>query len=686
MIKLKRLVFNNIRRYVEEQDIDFEQRSNLVQIDGINHVTGGSSGAAKSTIPLCVDYLFGVSEIPATVLQSRLTKEKGYVHGFFDVDGKDFQICRSMKTGKTLTVIFDGEEISGNTKLAEEKIDEVIKVPRKLFKKIIHKRQGEGGFFLTMTAKETYDFLSKALNLEKYEKAVVDIESDISKTKDNLLSKKSKVDSLETTLKELKDNLGLYNKPEKPPEYDCDTEKLEEEISFLEKSIEGLSQKEETMISKLKKPAKEEISTDNSKLLELQNELKALKESLDKKQAEAKNALSAKRESLSEAKNKLQEAFLAKDRVLDISKQIKENKANLEHLESSKCPTCLQDWLDESRESKISKIKDENNKLKLKALEQKKIMDSENSLKSELSSIEEEIVSLEKNQDFSSLESEIENKNEEMLEEKNNLKNQEQVVENKYLKQKSEYDESLNKIKDRFREDIQSKKESVNRKKETLREVGYKKESYNKTLKEYEESVANLKTSISNKNKDLEKESGELSNLEKSLGVMEESKRLVKNYVLQKFQDTLDVIGENASQILNNVPNTVNTSIYFEGCKENKDGSIKEEISAIISMDGEDNVPYKSFSGGEANSINWAVDLAVIDVIESYGNTGVDFYILDEPFNGLDSVNRFELLEILKNLNNNKRMVIIDHAPELKEMVCDVIKVERHGEISSVTQ
>ena len=171
---------------------------------------------------------------------------------------------------------------------------------------------------------------------------------------------------------------------------------------------------------------------------------------------------------------------------------------------------------------------------------------------------------------------------------------------------------------------------------------------------------------------------------QKTVSIAEESKRLIKSYSLQKFQETLDAIGETASDILRNVPNMATASIYFEGCKETGSGTIKEEVTALVNMDGEPDIDIKSLSGGERTAIDLAVDLAVIDVLEVKAGKGADFFILDEPFEGIDSVGRSAIVDIIKGVDSGKRIIIVDHGSETKETISDKIIAVRNGELSYV--
>jgi DNA repair exonuclease SbcCD ATPase subunit len=164
-----------------------------------------------------------------------------------------------------------------------------------------------------------------------------------------------------------------------------------------------------------------------------------------------------------------------------------------------------------------------------------------------------------------------------------------------------------------------------------------------------------------------------------------ELKTAVKMFISISFDDALESIGEAATKIIRCIPTMSNATIQFEGQKETKDGKVKEEVNAVISMDGEVGIPIKSLSGGERSSVDLAVDLAVIDFVESESAKGIDVFILDEPFTGLDTVSIEMALEVLKNSNSKKKLIVVDHNPEVKEMVSNRLVVVREGTTSSIT-
>ena len=181
---------------------------------------------------------------------------------------------------------------------------------------------------------------------------------------------------------------------------------------------------------------------------------------------------------------------------------------------------------------------------------------------------------------------------------------------------------------------------------------------------------------LKNKTLEIDKITCNLVTLSKEIDIASEAKRLIKTYTLKIFQDTLETISNTATQIIGNIHNMSDSSIYFEGCKETKSGSIKDEVNAIISKSGENDIPIKTLSGGQRAVIDLAVDLAVIDTIENKVGKGANFFIIDEPFGGLDSNGKEQFLEILTQIDSNKQIIIVTHDPIIKDMIADHLTIK----------
>jgi len=242
MLKLKRYSFSGIGRFVEKQTIDLENRDHLIQIDGENTNTGGSSGAGKSTTVEALAYLLGISDIPSTQLQSRITKSPIWVQGEFE---GGITITRSKKDG--LSIETPEGSVSGNSKLAEERLDQIIGVNRKLLKTMCYKRQKQGGFFLNLTPKESHAFLVDCLDLSEYQGKIDKMSLLLKdKYKPTVISLEASVRGLENTIEELESYLKQKEKPIKRGYFDPESYRTSEDFyfffgkNFLTKKMRGI--------------------------------------------------------------------------------------------------------------------------------------------------------------------------------------------------------------------------------------------------------------------------------------------------------------------------------------------------------------------------------------------------------------------------------------------------------------
>lgn len=664
MIRLESLTFNNIRCFDSEQTVSFTGRDKLIQVDGRNENTGGSSGAGKTTVFLALDYLLGINDIPATVLQSRLTKDAIAVSGQFDIDGKPAKISRSKKNG--LSITYNGETVSGNVKMAEEKLDELLGIPRKLFRKMAHKRQKEGGFFLDMTAKETYEFLVNMLGLNEYIKKAESINESIKEYAIKINDIKNQIVTEESGIGDLSKVVSDKIKPQ------CnvgigDLEMLELEITKFEYQATELKNQQSTEIETIKKPEKIESAFDATNLERFQNQLLHIKDKLDRAET-GKQDLEVKLSTIATTKEQVKSIA---QRINDL----KEEKNKIEH--EAVCPTCTREWTGELAKQKLASIQETINVYTDKVLGYKDQLSMEAEYVNQLDRLKDIIAKTSKQKD-----SAIGSISQENMKKENHQK----TLDDGYKAMLGEYNIEIAKIKSKFEQpiaDVQKQLDSIN---SQHKQWSYEMSSYEKNLNQYNEEMSKIAQSIDAKKALIAELQSTEKELVKKSTIASESQRLIKTYVLQTFQDTLDLIGDTATEILSAIPNMSSSTIYFEGCKENKSGGLKDEVTAIINMDGNNKIPIKSLSGGERTAIDLAVDLAVIDIIESKTGKGADFFVIDEPFDGLDSVCKEECLEILKQVDTNKKIIMVDHSSELKEMVSDIITVVKNGESSSILQ
>ena len=665
MIELISLKFGNFRSFVDDQHILFQGRDKLVQIDGRNENTGGSSGAGKTTILMALDYLLGIGDVPSTVLQSRLTKDGLWASGEFIIDDTPVSISRSKKDG--LIIKTPEETVSGNSKLAEEKLLFLIGLPIKIFKKMIHKKQKEGGFFLNMTPKETYEFLISVLGLEKY---IKDIDT-ISKSSEEYVAKIIvKELAIQLNKASLLDMERVLSEKKKPDDINIASDEeiraLNQDITTLRGTIYSFKQQTQCTIDQLPKTIPFEANTSV-----FNKEISAL--------VPERAELNGKLNNIDESRNKLQSDINSIphyiEKAIKFGEKINSLKEEKIHIEKAQCPTCMQEWVGDLAQDKIAKINAEIDFLTTQALSLKKSIEEKPQLQENMDRLltlrENVRIQLVSNQDKRA---DLDAKKYQLME----------LTSKQNQEAKDAYNKQISEIENKTRDSIDTCNKTMKEIEIQLSAKESQRNSYLIATAQYLTEVASINDMISKKQQEAVQTNLELQSIRKNIIVADESKRLIKAYVLQTFQETLDAIGEVATNILSAIPNMATSTVYFEGCKETKSGSIKDEVVAILNTDGNNEIPIKSLSGGERTAIDLAIDLAVIDVIETKVAKGANFLFMDEPFDGLDSVCKENCLEILKQIDTNKKIIMVDHSSELKEMVSDIILVVKKGEISNI--
>lgn len=689
MFKLNKIRFQNAGRFVDVQEIDFTNPG-LSAVDGNNRNTNGSSGSGKSTVFMTIDYLFGCNDVPSTDLQSRLTKEPLWVEGYGTDNGKEIKIVRNKKLGLSITV--GDEEISGNNKLAEAKIDEIIKIPRNLFKRLIHKKQGEGGFFLSLTNAKASEFLIECLGLKS-------IESKIAESLDNAKSIEKKIETFAFDIQRYqelidennKSKLLLHHPGEKP-----DSSRLDEikgQVEKLEDILSKLNQGNKANIKKLLKEKPEEIEqigsmgdvvADETTYIQL-NKIKA---SIGEEKLEIKSVLdrqSKKQDALRQEIRKADHELMGFDAVESAVERYQDLaiklKKEIDHFVVDKCPTCSQDW------DAVNLLEDKKEELKTAVVnlqKQQEILLGKQKAEDNTKRLEDIRKEFEKKpEEVSRMELCIEKLQKEYAEKDNEQKLKESTRIAEYKADLAEYENKTQELAHSFQNKIQQTNNEVVKLKGEQSNIESSLSSYDNLLNMHTNQSNHYDSNIKEHTDNLAKSKKELAKETKQKDLETETARALKLYLLEVFEDTLIEIGERATDLVNNIPNMSAATIEYRGEKENKKGTIKKEICPYITLDGE-TVSLKTLSGGERCSADLAIDFAVEEVIEVRSGVGASWKILDEPFDGLDAVCKEQCLELISHLSRNKKVFIVDHSSETKEIFSTVTTVVRDGLYSNV--
>lgn len=683
MLILKELKFRAIGRFVQEQRIVVDELGNLIQVDGENKNTGGSSGAAKSTIFNALDFLFGINSIPNSILQSRLTEEPIWVEGTFDYDGLPLTITRSKK----LKIDLNGEVITGSSKLTEEKLDQIIAMPRHLFKPLLHKEQGERGFFLNFTPKETNDFLIDSLGLSSFKKPMADLDAklnELAKLKDvlvnNLDANKTGVDASRNALVSLGeapvreiDQTAILSLKAKADASDSELNK-----------ILGV-QKQELLNLEMNRPMSTVTAFDTSKKRVYLYKLEKNKEDTNQLLLLHKDVERMHDNAIRTAQFDIKNLEAIAYQEEEAKKQAIQHAMEIKILRANICPKCEQNWVSE-------KVKTEEDTLLNKINRLKEIISEARAAAVKVVSRKQELEQLKSNaplpvptgySEFLAKENDIKEllKNEEDIE---RLYNANQNSQNKL--QQDAFAISHKLMRDKHAADIEQLRGNAMINRKLLEGAVSNFKAYDDAKNRYDKSFDTLTAQELMYLEIGQKISADLQAVSRDIEYNEELKRAVKSYLSCSFDEALETISEKATRLVRHVPNMANATVQLVGTWETKEGKIKEEVNAVLHLEGDENIDIRSLSGGERSAVDLAVDLSVIELIEDETNKGINVFILDEPFTGMDTVSIEMALEVLKNSSSNKKLIIVDHNPEVKQMVESSILVVREGVTSNVVQ
>jgi DNA repair exonuclease SbcCD ATPase subunit len=688
MLKLKKYTFFGIGRFVSEQSVDLDLLGHLSKIDGENTNTGGSSGSGKSTTVEALAYLLGISEMPATSLQSRITKDPIFVKGWFE---GDIVITRSKKDG--LTIETPTETVSGNSKLAEEKLDEIIGIKRSLLKTMCYKRQKQGGFFLNLTPKQSHEFLVDCLDLQIYQSKILKIEENIKqKLRPSELSLLNEIERIKSVTQAIQQQISEIEIPVKEPcsidnieEAENKKIKMENQLSLLRKTLDSELQE----LDQFHKPFKKTPVLDTA-ILSKTKELEELKKQIEiKRQA---NSL----EKQEKIKKISQTIYTVQSKIEEINKldffkkqenaHLLKKQEELSHLNLNNCPTCMQKWETEGLLNKKNSLACEIQGHISKLAEIEKEQNSKTAFESALIKLKAQLVEAEQMVVNKEEDAQLQQIHQELSSLKDSIEKEKLQTDLFYQSELNLFQEKKKNTEDKYKNDIESLKNNILQISHLIEKEKQSIAYYQKALDSYNKTLDLNQKAVEKNAQDLLNKENELKEVSYKIKTSEEAVRFIKLFTLQKFQDTLDHIGNRATELINNIPNMANAVIYFENAKETKDGVLKNEVSAVINLEGDESVPVKTLSGGERTAADFAVDLAVSEMIEHMTQKGVNFLIIDEGFDGLDAISKIQCLEILKNMNTSKKILIIDHSSEVKEMVSDTITVSRIKEESFVRQ
>jgi exonuclease SbcC len=153
------------------------------------------------------------------------------------------------------------------------------------------------------------------------------------------------------------------------------------------------------------------------------------------------------------------------------------------------------------------------------------------------------------------------------------------------------------------------------------------------------------------------------------------------------IEQALPEIEAKANEILDRLTNG-NMAVRFitqAAYKDKRRDDFKETLDIQIS-DGAGARDYEMFSGGEAFRVNFAIRLALSEVLAQRAGARLQTLVIDEGFGSQDAQGRQRLIEAINLVSGDfSKILVITHIDELKDAFPTRIEVDKTSQGSLVT-
>ena len=145
------------------------------------------------------------------------------------------------------------------------------------------------------------------------------------------------------------------------------------------------------------------------------------------------------------------------------------------------------------------------------------------------------------------------------------------------------------------------------------------------------------------------------------------------------IEQALPEIESRANELLDRLSDG-NMSVRFvtqAAFKDKKRADLKETLDILIS-DGAGTRDYELYSGGEAFRVNFAIRLALAELLAKRAGARLQTLVVDEGFGSQDAQGRQHLIEAINLVKQDfAKVLVISHIDELKEAFPNRIEVEK---------
>lgn len=709
-VKLKKLIIQDFRTLAGRHEIVF-QDNGLVAIKGKNLETGGSSNSGKSNVLKALAFLFKICPHPATECQNWHTESPMLVEGVFDTNEGEVVLRR----GSELSITVAGKKVSGAAKAVEAKLDEITGVSAPIREALTYRDQRWPKSILAMKDTELKKFLTQVLGLEALEADVAAAGKRVQAAMDQVELKNGAMD-IQTK------HLDALECSAPPPAQDV-PEALEDAVlaarDALDDAKEALAQAQQavnvstqahndgcarinTKYEKLESGLKDQLIVARSaghhvkpnkalvaEVEELEDAVRECQDHLARLRQQDNEAAAAVAYRVASTKNTIKGLQKEWATIGDLEAELVSIGLELEQLEAQRCPTCSQQWVE--NEAKVKETKERQRKAWVRR-------DRVAALGPTIEELEEELAGLVhiSNPKLAQFEAVAKTIDGRLRDASNKAAAEAQKVSSEARALMASIQEKLDSLEDRKKLELAELTElgpakALIEAERAVHNATAKKVAATTALKEA--SVARDFAALRVLEHDrllVRQASAVAAALEMVVLAKAELAKeldytdLIKGFRNKVFDEVLESIGTEASNILAELPNAQDIAIDFRSERETGTGTIEQRIKPVITVHGVERGLDASSSGGQYTSVALAVDLAVIKVVSSRMGCDLQWLVLDETFGGHDVVTKAACLELLQVFARDKLVLVVDHATEVKEMFSQEIVVEYNNKKSRI--
>nr|WP_103030068.1 SMC family ATPase [Salinibacter altiplanensis] len=149
------------------------------------------------------------------------------------------------------------------------------------------------------------------------------------------------------------------------------------------------------------------------------------------------------------------------------------------------------------------------------------------------------------------------------------------------------------------------------------------------------------------------------------------------------IEETLPDIEERANRILDRLTDG-RMHVRLETLKEKKSGGTKETLEIIITDEHGAPRPYETYSGGESFRVNFALRVALAQLLAERSGVRVRTLVIDEGFGTQDEAGIERLVEAIQAIREDfAKILVITHLERLKRAFPVRIEVEKDPSVGS---